>query len=143
MEKAKEKSINLLKLLNNCKDKLHALYNLCVTNVLTAKTSNEELDKIYDEASTKQADLKGIMTALVTSHKDNRAQNGKASQGVVKQIKASLSNLEIRFYELYDSIVNDRSMEDSKALYKQYKGEVSSCCEAYKLMNENSKFADI
>lgn len=131
---SEKKLLTVLGLLNNCREKLRALYNLFNSNLLKAKTDSQEMSSLYDEAINSHNDLKGIATAL--SGKDNREKNIKASKPVVKTTKGNIAEYKQKFAELYYSFKH--AFDDCMKLRADYKNEVVLCCDTYKKIKKDS-----
>ena len=120
MATANEKYIELLKLLNNCREKLDGLCNLFVANYKTAKEDRVELGATYEEASSCHAELKQIASG-----------GAKGSKLIIRTIKTNLNNQKEKFEEIYSRF--SFALTDCMPLRKEYKSEVKACCDTYNL----------
>ena len=116
--KAQEKFLKILELLNGCREKLFATYNLFVANLEQTKQVKAELGEKYE----KLLDLRHEYVQLTSSNKPVKTRIAK----VRKDAKA--------LKDEHDSQVAsvDTIMDDAKACRKTYKQEVIMCCDTYK-----------
>lgn len=130
-----KKLYTVLELLNTCREKLKALCYLFNTQVLTAKADSQEMSSKLDAMIEKHNDLKGIATVLPNAKKTERDKVVKASKPIVKNTQNSVQDLKMSFKEHYDSF--KVALDEPKNLYKTYKAEVVSCCDAFKKFLSN------
>jgi len=120
MGNANEKFLVLLKLLNNCRQKYHSLYELSYSTLQTSKEIKAELGRLHDEIMSIYDELKLI------------ERSGKYSKLIVKNIKTKLEDSRNGYalkYEEFKSL-----FDECVLLYKQYKQEVQMCCDTYNKM---------
>ena len=125
MATANEKFIEVLKLLNNCREKLDGLCSLFVANYKTAKEDRVEMGAIYDEVSSSHDELKHIA---------NGRNNG--SKLIVRTIKSKLGESKKAFNDLYTKFSS--ALDECIPLRKEYKGEVKACCDAYNMFKDKN-----
>lgn len=120
MEKAKaqEKFLKILELLNGCREKLFATYNLFVANLEQTKQIKLELGEKYEQL----LDLRESYVQLTTSGKPAKMRIAK----VRKDAKSLKDEHDVQVASA------DTIMDDAKACRKTYKQEVIMCCDTYK-----------
>lgn len=128
MGKTEEKFIVLLKLLNNCRDKLHSLCSLFFANLKTAKQDSAEMGKLFDEVMDCENEIKMINSA-------------KGSKLIIKSIKSRLVDAKNNFVDAYEKFKN--SFKDAIPLRDEYKKEVVMCCDTYKKMRKSTEMDSI
>ena len=124
MEKTQgqEKYLKILELLNGCREKLFATYNLFVANLETAKQTKTELGEMYEQL----LDLRGEYVQLTTS--------GKPAKMRVNKVRKDAETLKAEHDEKVSGV--DTIMDDANACRKAYKQEVIMCCDTYKKLKE-------
>ena len=116
--KAQEKFLKILELLNGCREKLFATYNLFVANLEQTKATKQELGEKYE----KLLDLREEYVQLTTSGKPAKMRIAK----VRKEAKELKDEHDIQVAS------TETIMDDAKACRKAYKQEVIMCCDTYK-----------
>lgn len=116
--KAQEKFLKVLELLNGCREKLFATYNLFVASLEQTKGVKTELGEKYEQL----LDLRGEYVQLTTSGKSAKMRIAK----VRKDAKALKTEHDMQVASV------DTIMDDAKACRKAYKQEVVMCCDTYK-----------
>jgi len=119
---AQEKYLKLLELLNGCREKLYATYNLFITNLETTKQTKADLGQKYEQL----LDLRHEYVQLTTSNKPAKMRISK----VRKDAKA--------LKEEYDEQVSTvgAGMSDADKCRKTYKEESVMCCDTYKKLKD-------
>lgn len=125
-----KKLLAVLELLNTCREKIRALYNLFNSQVLNAKNDSQNMSSDLDFVMEKHDDLKGVAFALPKKAKEERQGLVKASRPIVKGAQKSLRDVKESFYESYASFKN--ALNEAKQLRATYKKDVKDCCEAFK-----------
>jgi len=120
MDKTQEKFFKLLKLLDDCRNKLRATYNLFISCLEQTKSIKAELGGMYEQ---------------MLDYKDELAQI-EASK---KPAKTKLSRLATDCNKLHTSYeeqleVVSHCMDDCESCRKTYKHEVSLCCQTYNVL---------
>ncbi len=116
--KAQEKYLKILELLNGCREKMFATYNLFVANLEQSKQVKTELAVKYEQL----LDLRSEYMQLIASDKPAKMRIGK--------IRNSAAALKSEHDEQVNSV--DGIMDDANACRKSYKQEVVMCCDTYK-----------
>ena len=129
MGNAKEKFIELLKLINNCREKLVGVYNLFSASVMKSKEDSLKMHDLHDEAVTNYDNLKAM----------NMGQMAK-SKLMIKNSKTRLEQIKKEFNELYADFTN--ALKDCVPLRDKYKKETSMCFEAYQQMSGKTEVSD-
>ena len=120
--KAQDKFLKILELLNGCREKLFATYDLFVSNLKLTKQTKAELGEKYEQL----LDLKGEYVQLVSS--------GKPAKMRIAKIRKDANVLKQEHDEQVNSV--DTIMDDAKACRKAYKGEIVMCCDAFKQLED-------
>ena len=120
--KAQEKYLKILELLNGCREKLFATYNLFVANLEQTKQIKSELGEKYE----KLLDLREEYVQLTSS--------GKPAKMRIAKVRKDASELKTEHDSQVASV--DTIMDDAKACRKSYKQEVVMCCDTYKQLKE-------
>lgn len=121
--KAQEKFLKLLELLNGCREKLFATYNLFVANLEQTKTTKTELGEKYEQL----LDLRHEFVQLTLSNRPAKTRIAK----VRKDAKA----LKGAYDEQLLSVGS--GMADTETCRKTYKHEVALCCDTYNKLKVN------
>ena len=116
--KAQEKFLTVLELLNGCREKLFATYNLFVANLEQTKQIKTELGEKYEQL----LDLRGEYIQLNTS--------GKPAKMRIAKVRKDAAALKQEHDAQVISV--DTIMDDANACRKTYKQEVIMCCDTYK-----------
>ncbi|MFQ6724473.1 MAG: hypothetical protein ACLRFE_04010 [Clostridia bacterium] len=116
--KAQEKFLKILELINGCREKLFATYNLFVANLEQTKQIKAELGEKYEQL----LDLRSEYVQLTTSNKPAKMRIAKVRKDA-KALKVEHDNQVVSV---------DAIMDDAKACRKTYKQEVAMCCDTYK-----------
>ena len=116
--KAQEKYLKILELLNGCREKMFATYNLFVANLDQTKQVKADLGIKYEQL----LDLRNEYMQLVSSNKPAKMRIGK--------IRKDAAVLKGEHDEQVQSV--DGIMDDANACRKSYKQEVVLCCDTYK-----------
>lgn len=116
--KAQEKYLKILELLNGCREKIFATYNLFVANLEQTKQVKADLGVKYEQL----LDLRSEYMQLVSSSKPAKMRIGKIRKDAVA--------LKTEHDEQVKSV--DGIMDDANACRKSYKQEVVMCCDTYK-----------
>jgi uncharacterized protein YycO len=123
MEKTQgqEKYLKVLKLLNGCRAKLLATYNLFVANLETVKQTKAELGEMYEQLLDMQSEL-----VQATSNKPAKVRMTKICKDA-ENLKAE-----------HDAKVasTDTIMDEANTCRKAYKKEIIMCCDTYKTLKE-------
>lgn len=120
--KAQEKFLKILELLNGCREKLFATYDLFVSNLKIAKQIKLEQGEKYEQL----LDLKGEYIQLISSNKPAKMR--------ITKIRKDAKDLKEQHDEQVNSV--DTIMDDAKACRKAYKSEIVMCCDAHKQLEE-------
>ncbi len=125
MGKAQEKFLKLLDLLNGCREKLYATYNLFVANLEQTKQTKLELGEKYEQL----LDIKNDFAAAKPTK--TRANKLKRDSLALKQE--------------YDTQFNSvgEGMADCEMCRKTYKHEVALCCDTYNKLKENNDSSSV
>lgn len=117
-----EKYFKVLELLNGCREKLFATYNLFVANLEQTKQIKTELGEMYEQL----LDLRGEYMQLTSSDKPAKMRiiklcnDAKALKGAHDEKVDTANNI----------------MDDASACRKAYKQEIVMCCDTYKKLKE-------
>lgn len=112
------KFLTLLELLNGCREKLYATYNLFVANVEQTKTIKEFSGLKYEQL----LDIRNEFSQLFKS--------GKPAKMRVAKLRKDAATLKSEHDEQVAMVGS--GMEDAEACRKTYKHEVALCCDTYK-----------
>ena len=115
---AQEKYFKILELLNGCREKMFATFNLFVANLEQGKQVKAELGGMYEQL----LDLKGEYVQLISSNKPAKMRIGK--------IRKDATALKQEHDEKVSGV--DHLMDDANACRKSYGQEVMMCCDTYK-----------
>ena len=115
--KTQEKFLKLLELLNGCREKLYATYNLFVANLEQTKTTKTELGEKYEQL----LDLRNEFVQLTTS--------GKPVKMRVSKLRKDSKVLKDEYEEQVAGVGG--GMADCESCRKTYKHEVALCCDTY------------
>ena len=115
--KTQEKFLKLLELLNGCREKLYATYNLFVANLEQTKTTKTELGEKYEQL----LDLRNEFVQLTTS--------GKPVKMRVSKLRKDATVLKDEYEEQVAGVGS--GMADCESCRKTYKHEVALCCDTY------------
>lgn len=115
------KFLTLLELLNGCREKLYATYNLFVTNVEQTKTIKEFLGLKYEQL----LDMRNEFVQLSNSNKPAKMR--------ISKLRKDATALKTEHDEQV-AMVGD-GMADAEACRKTYKHEVALCCDTYKKLS--------
>ena len=116
--KAQEKFLKVLELLNNCREKLFATYDLFVANLEQTKQIKVELGEKYEQL----LDLREEYVQLTTS--------GKPAKMRIAKVRKEATELKQEHDVQVTSV--DTIMDDAKSCRNTYKSEIVMCCETYK-----------
>ena len=124
MEKTQgqEKYLKILELLNGCREKLFATYNLFVANLGNTKQVKAELSEMYEQL----LDLQSEMVQATSSNKPAKVRIAKICNDA-KNLKAE--------YDIKVASTNT-VMDEANTCRKAYKQEIVMCCETYKTLKE-------
>ena len=112
-----EKFLKLLELLNGCREKLYATYNLFVANFEQTKSTKTELGEKYEQL----LDLRNEFVQLTTS--------GKPAKMRISKLRKDASALKGEYEEQVAGVGS--GMADCESCRKTYKHEVAICCDTY------------
>ncbi len=129
MDKTQEKFFKLLKLLDDCRNKLRATYNLFVSCLEQAKSNRAEMQSLYEQ----MLDCKDTAVQIVSSNKPAKTKLSRLSNEVTA--------VEYQYSELYNKL--SHCMDDCESCRKTYKHEVSLCCQTYNVLKEKGISASI
>lgn len=115
--KTQEKFLKLLELLNGCREKLYATYNLFVANWEQTKSTKTELGEKYEQL----LDLRNEFVQLTTS--------GKPAKMRISKLRKDASALKGEYEEQVSGVGS--GMSDCESCRKTYKHEVALCCDTY------------
>ena len=115
---AQEKYFKILELLNGCREKMFATYNLFVANLDQTKQVKADLGVKYEQL----LDLRNEYMQIVSSNKPVKMRVGK--------IRKEATALKDEHDEQVKSV--DGIMDDANACRKSYKQEIVMCCDTYK-----------
>ncbi|MBQ7797923.1 MAG: hypothetical protein IJ371_02240 [Clostridia bacterium] len=115
--KTQDKFLKLLELLNGCREKLYATYNLFVSNVEQTKTTKAELGEKYEQL----LDLRHEFVQLTSSSKPAKIRISKVRKDS-QLLKAEYDN---QFATVGGGMI------DCESCRKTYKHEVALCCDTY------------
>lgn len=121
MDKKQEKFFTLLKLLDDCRQKLYATYNLFVSCLAQTKQKRCELGEMYEQ---------------MLAYRDDLAMFEKSGKKISKAKLTKYSNDADDLKKSYAELVEQIShiMDDCERCRKTYKGEVALCCKTYKML---------
>lgn len=115
--KTQDKFLKLLELLNGCREKLYATYNLFVANLEQTKETKKELGEKYEQL----LDLRSEIVQLMSS--------GKPVKTRVAKVRKDAQTLKNEHDEQLSTVGN--GMADCESCRKTYKHEVALCCDTY------------
>lgn len=118
MDKTQDKFLKLLEILNVCRQKLYATYNLFVTNLEQTKEVKAELGEKYEQLVDVYNEIKQLNT-LNKPVKTRMANARKKAQTLKAEYDEQVSSV-------------GSGMADCERCRKTYKHEVALCCDAYK-----------
>lgn len=122
MGKTQDKFLKLLDLLNGCREKLYATYNLFVSNLEQSKSVKTELGLKYEQL----LDLHSDFVQLSNSSKPAKTR--------IATIKRDSQQLKAEYDAQYNGIGD--GMVSAEKCRKTYKHEVSLCCQTYGKLKE-------
>lgn len=125
IDKNTERFYELLKLLNNCREKIYGLYNLYVSSVNSAREKSEYLSNLYDELLSFCSEV----------------YNEKFSKGAIKSIVSKTGSLKSEFSDGRNEFSN--ALVGLGDLRKDYQKDVNSCCVVYKKMDKGNVSQEI
>lgn len=120
MDKTQEKFFKLLKLLDDCRNKLRATYNLFMSCLDQTKTTKAELGGMYEQ----MLDYRDEVIQIEALKKPAKTKLSKIANECNKLKTA---------YEEQVEVVN-HCMDDCESCRKTYKHEVSLCCQTYNVL---------
>jgi len=129
MDKTQEKFFKLLKLLDDCRNKLHATYNLFVSCLEQTKGIKVELGAKYEQMLDFREEI--LMTS--SSNKQSKIKTSK--------ILTDSNSLKDSYEEQVELV--SHIMDDCESCRKTYKHEVSLCCQTYNLLKHEGISASI
>lgn len=135
MDKATERFFALLKLMENCRSKLHGLYNLFNSNIISAKTYRASMGVKYNELLDEREKLLQIDKDISGMSKTAKSAYLKANKNNIKKISNEVKEIEDEYRELlrkYNSVLDDCIKYRS-----EYKHEVSLCCKTFNVMKND------
>ena len=130
MDKAKtqEKFLKLLELLNRCRVKVSATYDLFVANLEQTKQVKTELGEQYEQL----LDLRNEFVQLTNSNKPAKMR--------IAKVRKDAETLKAEHDEKVTSV--NGIMDDANACRKAYKQETAMCCDTYKQLKEKLGASD-
>lgn len=123
MGKAQEKFLKLLELLNGCREKLFATYNLFVANLEQTKLAKVELGERYEQLLDLKNDLKQL------------EMSGRPTKTKTAKLKKDAQEIKLECDEQIENIGS--GMSDCETCRKTYKHEVALCCDTYNKLKVN------
>ncbi len=129
MDKTQEKFFKLLKLLDDCRNKLRATYNLFMSCLEQTKEIKADLGSKYEQ----MLDYRDEIVMLAASKKPAKTKLSKL---------ATESNKLKSGYEEQVELVG-HIMDDCESCRKTYKHEVSLCCQTYNVLKHEGLAASI
>lgn len=130
MDKKQEKFFKLLKLLDDCRQKLYATYNLFVSCLAQSKQQRAELGAMYEQ-------LLAYNDELVLLEKSGK----KVSKVRLNKYAKEVAELVASYAEQVKHI--NTIMDDCERCRKTYKGEVALCCKTYKMLKPDDVSSSI
>lgn len=127
--KTQDKFLKLLDLLNGCREKLYATYNLFVSNLEHTKDIKTDLGAKYEQL----LDLRGEYVQLAKSNKPAKTR--------IAKIKKDSTDLKAECDEQISGV--GAGMSDCETCRKTYKHEVALCCQTYNALKEKSDTSSI
>lgn len=126
MDKAKtqDKFLKLLELLNGCREKLYATYNLFVANLEQTKATKAELGEKYEQL----LDLREEFVQLTTSNKPAKMR--------IAKVRKEATSLKGEYDEQVASVSG--VMSDAESCRKTYQHEAKLCCDTYNKLKETN-----
>lgn len=115
--KTQDKFLKLLELLNGCREKLYATYNLFVTNLEQTKGIKAELGVKYEQL----LDLHHELIEVGSSNKPAKTR--------IAKIRKNMQELKGEYDEQVLSVGS--GMANCESCRKTYKHEVALCCDTY------------
>lgn len=129
MDKNQEKFFKLLKLLDDCRNKLRATYNLFISCLEQTKSIKVEVGSLY----TQLLDCQDEVLQLQSSKKPVKTRLTKCVNAI--------NELKTHYEELINQV--DHCMDDCENCRKTYKHEVNLCCQTYKALKYDGISASI
>ena len=129
MDKTQEKFLKLLKLLDDCRNKLHATYNLFMSCLGQTKEIKMQLGCKYEQ----MIDYRDEIAIMLSSNKQAKFRTGK--------ISTDSERLKKEYEEQIDFV--EHIMDDCESCRKEYKHEVNLCCQTYNLLKNDDVSASI
>ncbi len=121
MGNTQDKFFKVLKFLGDCREKLHATYNLYVARLNECKVEiREELSELYSQ-------LLDVREQLMSATKLGKSRQSKLMASA-DELHASRTKLENRV---------DICMDDCDTCRKSYAHEATLCCDTYKKLNQD------
>lgn len=130
MDKKQEKFFKLLKLLDDCRQKLYATYNLFVSCLAQSKQQRGELGAMYEQ-------LLAYNDELALLEKSGK----KVSKVKLNKYATEVEALTTAYAEQVKHI--NSIMDDCERCRKTYKGEIALCCKTYKMLKPDDVSSSI
>ena len=129
MDKTQEKFFKLLKLLDDCRNKLRATYNLFVACLEQTKANKAQLGAMYEQ----MLDYKDEIALIGASKRPAKTK--------LTRISSDCNKLHDSYEELIEQV--NHCMDDCESCRKTYKHEVSLCCQTYNTLKHEGLAASI
>lgn len=126
----------IIKLLNDNRSKLSALYSLYNSSLLVAENERQNLSSCYDQMIDAKNDLNQISNDVYNAKKSEREAMLKKNQSKIKVLDKSINEINSTFN---DSCKKYRvALKDCGSLKTEYKHEVSELCKEFKNLVDDS-----
>ncbi|MBO5909898.1 MAG: hypothetical protein J6Q15_00155 [Clostridia bacterium] len=129
MDKTQEKFFKLLKLLDDCRNKLRATYNLFMSCLEQTKNIKGDLGGMYEQ----MLDYRDEMMQIASSKKPAKTK--------LTKLATETNRLKDSYNEQIELVTH--IMDDCESCRKTYKHEVSLCCQTYNMLKQEGLASSI
>ena len=132
-----ERLYEIIKLLNDNRSKLSALYSLYNSSLLVAENNRAELGVYYEQMLDLKNELNSISLTMANAKKNERAEILSRNRSKIKRLDMEVNQANSNFAQ---STKNYRiALRDCGSLKTEYKHAVKELCAEFKsLMTENT-----
>lgn len=127
-----ERSIEIIKELNDCRSKMMSLYDLYNTSLLGAETDRAEISSYYEQMIDFKNDVNSISAAVFAVKKAERAQAISKNKNRLKIINKDAKSVNGNFVELCAKY--RIALKECSPLKTQYTKEIKDLCNEFKAM---------
>ena len=132
----KNRQLEIIKSLNDNRNKLSALFSLYNSSLIVAEEKRSELINFYEQMLDLRNDATSISNVIYNSKKDERVEAITKNKSKIKKLTSDINQINSEFQTT--SKTYKVALQECGSLKTEYKHEVSDLCKEFKASVDES-----